>query len=126
MLYELSTQHRAFKSDSDFETMTRIVNGDVAPPSTLRAGYPPALEAIVARAMAADPAARYQTAAELGDALEAFAEGHGLTISQRAVERFMHQVFGTRPEPWRVGPAPARAGGSTPRPGSSPSAQRAA
>ncbi|MBK9032432.1 MAG: serine/threonine protein kinase [Myxococcales bacterium] len=132
VLYELSTQHRAFKSDSDFETMTKIVGGEVAPPSSVRASYPPALEAIVARAMAVDPAHRYQTAAELGDALEAFAEGAGLTISQRAVERFMHQVFGTRPEPWRVGPQlPRSAGGSTPRPGtpnpgSRPSAQRAA
>jgi serine/threonine protein kinase len=127
VLYELSTQHRAFKADSDFETMSRIVNGELTPPTMLVPGYPPALEAIVRRAMAAAPGHRYQTAAELGDALEAFAEGHGLTISQRAVERFMHQVYGARPEPWRTAGGAARSGGATPRPGTPlPSSQPSA
>ena len=102
VLYELTTQHRAFKCDSDFETMSRIVHGELRRPSEVRPGYPPALEAIVLRAMALDRDARYQTAAELGDALEAFAESHGLALSQRAVARFMAQVYGVRPEPWRT------------------------
>ena len=114
VLYELSTQHRAFKAESDFETMSRIVNGEIDPPTMVVPGYPPALEAIVMRAMASAPARRYQTAAELGDALEAFAEGHGLTISQRAVERFMQSVYGARPEPWRAAGAMARGGGGIP------------
>ncbi|MBL8622681.1 MAG: serine/threonine protein kinase [Myxococcales bacterium] len=117
VLYELATQHRAFKADSDFETMSRIVNGEITPPTMLVPGFPPALEAIVLRAMAPAPARRYQTAAELGDALEAFAESHGLAISQRAVERFMQSVYGARPEPWRAAGAAARSGGGTPRPG---------
>ncbi|MEZ4402545.1 MAG: protein kinase [Kofleriaceae bacterium] len=120
VLYELTTQTRAFKAPSDFETMTRIVGGDVTPPAQVCPGYPAPLAAIVARAMAIDRDRRYQTAAALGDALEAFAESAGLVTSQRAVARFMHQVYGERPEPWRVGPlppaGPARSPADTSRP----------
>jgi serine/threonine protein kinase len=39
-------------------------------PSRLRAGLPPTIDAILRRALAEDPAARYQTAEELAVALE--------------------------------------------------------
>jgi len=106
VLYELATQCRAFKSDNDFETMLKITTGDLVPPTTARPGLPAALEVIILRALAVEPRARFQTARELGDALEGFAEHAGLSISQRAVERFMHAVYGARPEPWHTATSP--------------------
>ncbi len=99
-LYELTTLRRAFKGNDDFETMKRIVSGDVLLPSAVVPGYPRELEAIVLTAMANDPGARFQTAAEMIEALDAFAVRAKLTGSNTAMGRFMVQLFGSKKEPW--------------------------
>ena len=99
-LYELTTLRRAFKGNDDFETMKRIVAGDVILPSVAVAGYPRELEAIILTAMANDPNARFQTAQEMTEALDAFAVRMKLTGSNTAMGRFMSQLFGSKKEPW--------------------------
>jgi serine/threonine-protein kinase len=100
ILYEISTQHRCFRADSDFDTMHRIVTGDVVRPSRLIPGYPPALEAIVMKALAVDPAQRYQSAGLLLEAIESFAISSRMAMSTMALGRFMRDMFGDVPEPW--------------------------
>ena len=100
VLYELTTLRRAFKGNDDFETMKRIVAGDVVLPTVAVPGYPRELEAIVLTAMANDPNARFQTAQELIEALDAFAVRAKLTGSGTAMGRFMTQLFGSKREPW--------------------------
>jgi serine/threonine-protein kinase len=100
VLYELTTLRRAFKGNDDFETMKRIVAGDVMPPSAAVPGYPRELESIVLTAMANDQAARFQTAQELIEALDAFAVREKLTGTNTAMGRYMVQLFGTKKEPW--------------------------
>jgi serine/threonine-protein kinase len=99
-LYELTTLRRAFKGNDDFETMKRIVAGDVVLPSVAVPGFPRELEAIVLTAMANDPNQRFQTAQELIEALDAFTVRAKLTGSNTAMGRFMVQLFGARREPW--------------------------
>ena len=99
-LYELTTLRRAFKGNDDFETMKRIVSGDVVLPSVAVPGYPRELEAILLTAMANDPNARFQTAQEMIEALDAFAVKSKLTGSGTAMGRFMVQLFGAKREPW--------------------------
>jgi serine/threonine-protein kinase len=99
-LYELTTLRRAFKGNDDFETMKRIVAGDVILPSVAVPGYPRELEAIILTAMANDPNARFQTAQEMIEALDAFAVRAKLTGSNTAMGRFMTQLFGSKKEPW--------------------------
>ncbi|MGE3764792.1 MAG: serine/threonine-protein kinase [Kofleriaceae bacterium] len=103
VLYELTTLRRAFKGNDDFETMKRIVSGDVVLPSVAVPGYPRELEAIVLTAMANDPNARFQTGQELIEALDAFAVRAKLTGSNTAMGRFMTQLFGSKKEPWVTG-----------------------
>jgi len=105
-LYELTTLRRAFKGNDDFETMKRIVAGDVVLPSVAVPGYPRELEAIILTAMANDPNARFQTAQELIEALDAFTVRAKLTGSNTAMGRFMVQLFGSRKEPWVEGARP--------------------
>ena len=100
VLYELTTLRRAFKGNDDFETMKRIVAGDLVLPSTIVSGFPRELEAIILTALAADPGARFQTAQELIEALDAFTVRAKLTGSNTAMGRFMLQLFGTKKEPW--------------------------
>ena len=99
-LYELTTLRRAFKGNDDFETMKRIVSGDMVLPSVAVPGYPRELEAILLTALANDPNARFQSGQEMIEALDAFAVRAKLTGSGTAMGRFMVQLFGAKKEPW--------------------------
>jgi serine/threonine protein kinase len=100
VLYELTTLRRAFKGKDDFETMKRIVAGDLVLPSTVVPGFPRELEAIILTALANESGARFQSAQELIEALDAFTVRAKLTGSNTAMGRFMLQLFGTKKEPW--------------------------
>ena len=100
ILYEITTQHRCFRADSDFDTMHRIVTGDVVRPTRLVQGYPQALEAIVMKALAVDATQRYQSAGALLEALEAFAVAARMSLSTMSLGRFMREMFGDLTEPW--------------------------
>ncbi|MGE0398972.1 MAG: protein kinase, partial [Kofleriaceae bacterium] len=100
ILYEISTQHRCFRADSDFDTMHRIVTGDVVRPTRLVQGYPQALEAIVMKALAVDPNQRYQSAGLLLEAIESFAVSARMSLSTMSLGRFMRDMFGDQQEPW--------------------------
>ena len=100
ILYEVTTQHRCFRADSDFDTMHRIVTGDIVRPSRLVQGYPPALEAIVMKALAVDANQRYASAGQLLEAIEAFAASQRMSLSTMSLGRFMRDMFGEVQEPW--------------------------
>jgi serine/threonine protein kinase len=100
LLYEVTTQHRCFRADSDFDTMHRIVTGDIVRPTRLVPGYPQALEAIVMKGLAVDAHQRYQSAGELLEAIEGFAMAARMSLSTMALGRFMRELFGEVPEPW--------------------------
>ncbi len=102
VLFEMSTVRRLFKGNNDFLTMSAIVQGQIPPPSSYRPDIPPELEAIIMKALALDPADRYQSADEMREALEQFAAAKGLRTSTGALATYMKQVFGQRPEPWLV------------------------
>ena len=104
ILYEITTQHRCFRADSDFDTMHRIVTGDVVRPTRLVQGYPPALEAIVMKALAVDAVHRYQSAGLLLEALESFAIASRFSLSTIGLGRFMRDMFGESQEPWLTAP----------------------
>jgi serine/threonine protein kinase len=100
ILYEVTTQHRCFRADSDFDTMHRIVTGDVVRPTRLVQGYPQALEAIIMKALALDATQRYQSAGLLLEAIESFALAARMSLSTMALGRFMRDMFGDIQEPW--------------------------
>jgi serine/threonine protein kinase len=100
ILYEVTTQHRCFRADSDFDTMHRIVTGDIVRPTRLVQGYPQALEAIVLKALSVDAAQRYQSAGLLLEAIESYAATSRMPLSTVALGRFMRDMFGEVQEPW--------------------------
>ena len=61
-LYECATGISAFERGTPLEVSLRVVTDTPPPPSELNPAVPPVLDAIIARAMAKDPAARYQSA----------------------------------------------------------------
>jgi serine/threonine protein kinase len=117
VLYELATARRLFQGANEFSTMAAIVEGTIPPPSAARGDIPPALDAIVMRALARAPEDRYQTAAELRDALEGFAVANALRISSKSLADYLAAQFGPRPEPWQVANTTPRGQRPTPATG---------
>ena len=69
-LYEMVTGERPFKSNSDFAVMLAQVNEQPRPPIELLPALSPALNEIILKAIAKDPAARFQSADEFRQALQ--------------------------------------------------------
>jgi serine/threonine protein kinase len=70
VLYEMLTGSRAFRGDTAVDVMHRILNQEPQELSALRPDLPPALVRIVNRCLEKDPARRFQSADDLGFALE--------------------------------------------------------
>ena len=93
VLYELTTGVRPFQGSSEFMVMDQIVTGQPEPPTKLVPGYPPALEAIVLRALARAPGARYQTAGSMLEDIERLIAASSLLTSSHIVARYMTELF---------------------------------
>jgi serine/threonine protein kinase len=76
-LWEISLDRRLFQEDSDVETVRRVRETQVPDPTTILEGYPPALAKALLRALASEPDDRWETAAQLRDALDAFVQSAG-------------------------------------------------
>ena len=69
-LYHLLVGRPSLRSTVKLEDLRRVQEGDVPPPHTVNPSVPRALEAVCLKAMALQPADRYQTALELADDVE--------------------------------------------------------
>ncbi len=75
LLYELLTLERLFTGQGDTESLL-AERAEVLPPSVTHPEISPEIDAIVLRALAPDPADRYQEAGALADALRQLARAH--------------------------------------------------
>jgi eukaryotic-like serine/threonine-protein kinase len=78
ILYELLTGQLPYSGDAR-AVIAQIASDPLPPPSRLKPSLPPSLVAVVMKALAKDPAARWQSADELRDALEPFADIEPIT-----------------------------------------------
>ncbi|HEX6839593.1 MAG TPA: serine/threonine-protein kinase, partial [Polyangia bacterium] len=69
LMHELLVGRHLFVASSERETLRRLSEADVPPPSRTNRHVPPALDVAVLRALVRDPARRFASAAELGEAL---------------------------------------------------------
>jgi eukaryotic-like serine/threonine-protein kinase len=70
VLYQLLTDKRPFDGDNDFSIIHQIIGHTPAPPSSFNARLPPAIDAVVARALAKDREQRFATARDFAAALQ--------------------------------------------------------
>ena len=100
VLYELTTGARCFSGKSDFERMLAVVRSEYHAPTAIVANYPPELEEIVRKALAGDPAQRYQSCEEMIHALHRVARGRNWNLGSAPIERLMQKLYGRVTEPW--------------------------
>ncbi|MBI5486875.1 MAG: serine/threonine protein kinase [Deltaproteobacteria bacterium] len=96
ILFELSTGRRLFRGKSEVETIRKIVEEPYPQPTQVRAGFPPALEPIVLRALARERDARYGSARELQGDLERFVRDERVPVSSIELSNFMTGLFGDK------------------------------
>jgi serine/threonine protein kinase/Flp pilus assembly protein TadD len=93
VLYEMLTGRLPFIKETEFETKLAHLQEDVPAPRAINPAIPPALGAIVLRALAKDPDGRYQTCADFAHAIEAFERGEALPEPARPFKQTDVRVF---------------------------------
>jgi predicted Ser/Thr protein kinase len=76
VLYELTTGERPFGGDTISTIIYRILYEEPRPPRILNEKLPPAFDQILRRALAKDPAERFQTGAQFAEALSNYSTTH--------------------------------------------------
>src|SRR6202166_876362 len=74
ILYELMTGEKPFPGQNITTVIYKIINEDPISPRSLDSSIHPGLSAVITRALAKEPSARYQTCQELLDALKSYHE----------------------------------------------------
>ena len=96
VLWELTTGQRLFRMDSDIDTLAKVQECIVTPPSAIVRDYPRDLEAIVLKALAKDANHRFQTAREFSRALQSYVLKRGIFIANDEVAAYMRAIFSDR------------------------------
>ncbi|MEW5850305.1 MAG: serine/threonine-protein kinase [Myxococcota bacterium] len=77
ILWEALALEPLFRRDSDAATLLALLNDEVKPPSQVRGDVSAAWDSWMERALQRDPARRFQSAQEMGDALDAILDVEG-------------------------------------------------
>jgi len=93
MLWSAACNRKLWKDIPDVHIMRRVINGDVPTPQSVNPGCDDELNRIVMKALANDPAHRYQTALELQQDLEQYVDRHGPTVKQKDIARYVSESF---------------------------------
>jgi serine/threonine-protein kinase len=92
VLWEMLTGQRLFAAENEFLTMRGVLTQPVPAPSSMRPEVPPALDAIVARALERPRDQRYPNAQEMADDLERFLQE--VPCPSQALARLLQDLFG--------------------------------
>lgn len=96
VLWELTTNRRLFRMETDLDTLEKVQACVVPLPSTLVPDYPPALQDVVMRALARRPEDRFQTARELSRALQQYLMTQGVFVGPEDVGDYVNNLFRDR------------------------------
>jgi serine/threonine-protein kinase len=88
MLFEMVTGHVTFEADSDYDLMMKQLNEPPPAPGSMVASLPPALDSVIARALAKRREDRFVSAAAMQAALLAVSSGHRPTPVMSSASMF--------------------------------------
>jgi eukaryotic-like serine/threonine-protein kinase len=104
ILYQFLTGEKPFTGTTT-TIMYKVLREEPLPPSTLNLGLPPAMDAVVNKAIAKNPADRFQTAREFAQALKAAVAGQHAPATHAAAASVDATVVNANQAP--LGRAPA-------------------
>jgi serine/threonine protein kinase len=93
-LYEMVTARKLFAGTNDIDTLKLVGSASVPPPSAVVDDAPDELEIVIMHALERDPDDRFQTAAEMGEALNAYIQKTDPTFSPQRLADWMVDLFG--------------------------------
>jgi serine/threonine protein kinase len=93
VLYELLTQQRAFRAETEFATFERVQNAEYVPPAQLGVTLDPALEKILRKMLTKDRSARYPRGAEVAGDLQRWLLATGDPLSNEDVATEIRSLF---------------------------------
>src|SRR6201996_8296521 len=96
VLWEVTTNQRLFRMDTDLDTLEKVQACVVPPPSSIVPGYSKHLEEIVLTALARDKEDRYQTARAFSRALQTYLVRSGHFVGPEEVAQFVRTIFADR------------------------------
>ena len=100
ILYELITAARLFEAETDLGVLNLVRFAEVPVPSAVAPGLPEELDRICLRALARDPAERYQSTGTMQADLERFC--FKSSFGRQQLGRFMKKAFGDEQEKKRL------------------------
>lgn len=93
ILYELLTGRRLFAARTDVDTIRNVIKGNIPSLENVRPDIPPALTAIVMKALEREVEQRYGWAADLSVDLQSFLLSHGYKDARGDMVRYMDEVM---------------------------------
>ena len=93
VFYEILTNTRLFKRESEMATLKAVVGSKVTPPSEVVQGLPKALDAVLLKALAKNRDERYATAGDLQLAIEDFLFKQQLPGTTANLAAFMREIY---------------------------------
>ena len=96
VLYEATLGKRPFHGNDALATLYSLLEQPLTPPHEVDPSYPKGLETIVLKALERDPAARYQTAEDLGYALESWINSVRAIVTEAHIAGLLQETLGDR------------------------------
>ena len=93
VLYELLTGEMLFKGDTDLNTLEKVRDAKVIPPTKFNKEIPREIENILLKALAKEPQERYQSASEMQNDLEAYIHANKTMPGTLNLQNYMHTLF---------------------------------
>jgi serine/threonine protein kinase len=92
IMWELFTGRRLFYGETDYQTVELVRQAKVPSIAALNPEIEPELEQIVRKALAKDPDERYQSAADLGDALAQYLFSRRMKVTARDIANLVRDT----------------------------------
>jgi eukaryotic-like serine/threonine-protein kinase len=95
MLYECLTGERLFQGETDFSTLEKVRNVDIATPRSINPAIPEEVERVILKALAKDVDDRYQWCSEMLTDLQAFLMGQDVVFTAKTLSSWLKDIFQT-------------------------------
>jgi len=93
VLHELVTGQRLFTGNNEFAIIEQVRQAQIAPPSEANHDLPPEVDTLIMKALAKNPADRFQQASDMELAIDHLIAAKGYAFSSLSLANYLHALF---------------------------------